>query len=78
IVDSGLLSERRIAQAIEDHFGIPLVELHTLEIPPKVRALLPAEKAKELQAIPFAVDEEAGVVRVAFVNPLDTLALEEV
>ncbi len=78
IVDSGLLSERRIAQAIEDHFGIPLVELHTLEIPPKVKALLPAEKAKELQAIPFALDEEAGVVRVAFVNPLDTLGLEEV
>ncbi|MCS6868806.1 type IV pilus assembly ATPase PilB [Thermus sp.] len=78
IVDSGLLSERRIAQAIEDHFGIPLVELHTLEIPPKVKALLPAEKAKELQAIPFALDEEAGVVRVAFVNPLDTLSLEEV
>ncbi len=78
IVDSGLLSERRIAQAIEDHFGIPLVEVHTLEIPPKVKALLPAEKAKELQAIPFALDEEAGVVRVAFVNPLDTLSLEEV
>ncbi|WP_243032369.1 type IV pilus assembly ATPase PilB [Thermus altitudinis] len=78
IVDSGLLSERRIAQAIEDHFGIPLVELHTLDIPPRVKALLPAEKAKELQAIPFALDEEAGVVRVAFVNPLDTLALEEV
>jgi len=78
LVDMGLLSERRIAQAIEDHFGIPLVELHKMEIPPKVRALLPAEKAKELQAIPFALDEEAGVVRVAFVNPLDTLALEEV
>ena len=78
LVDMGLLSERRIAQAIEDHFGIPLVELPKMEIPPKVKALLPAEKAKELQAIPFALDEEAGVVRVAFVNPLDTLALEEV
>jgi Type II secretory pathway, ATPase PulE/Tfp pilus assembly pathway, ATPase PilB len=78
LVDMGLLSERRIAQAIEDHFGIPLVELHKMEIPPKVRALLPAEKAKELQAIPFALNEEAGVVRVAFVNPLDTPALQEV
>lgn len=78
ISDMGLLSERRIAQAIEDHFGIPLVELRSLEIPPKVKALLPAEKAKELQAIPFALDEGAGVVRVAFVNPLDPLALEEV
>ncbi|BDG20354.1 type IV pilus assembly ATPase PilB [Thermus thermophilus] len=78
LVDMGLLSERRIAQTIEDRFGIPLVELHRVEIPPKVKALLPAEKAKELQAIPFALDEEAGVVRVAFVNPLDPLALEEV
>ncbi|WP_117237899.1 type IV pilus assembly ATPase PilB [Thermus sediminis] len=77
LVDMGLLSERRIAQAIEDHFGIPLVELHTMQIPPKVKALLPAERAKELQAIPFALDEEAGVVRMAFVNPLDTLGLEE-
>ena len=78
LVDMGLLSERRIAQTIEDRFGIPLVELHRVEIPPKVKALLPAEKAKELKAIPFALDEEAGVVRVAFLNPLDTLSLEEV
>ncbi len=78
LVEMGLLSERRIAQAIEDHFGIPLVNLAEVEIPPKVLALIPAEKAKELQAIPFALDQEAGVVRVAFVNPLDPLILEEV
>ena len=39
LVDMGLLSERRIAQTIEDRFGIPLVELHRVEIPPKVKAL---------------------------------------
>ena len=36
LVDMGLLSERRIAQTIEDRFGIPLVELHRVESPPMV------------------------------------------
>ncbi|KGQ21188.1 ATPase, T2SS/T4P/T4SS family [Thermus filiformis] len=78
IVEMGLLSERRIAQAIEEAFGIPLVDLAEMEIPPKVLSLVPAEKAQSLGAIPFALDEESGVLRVAFLNPLDTLTLEEV
>jgi type IV pilus assembly protein PilB len=78
IVEMGLLSERRIAQAMEEAFGIPLVELAEMEIPPKVLSLVPAEKAQSLGAIPFALDEESGVLRVAFLNPLDTLTLEEV
>jgi len=76
LVEMGLLSERRIAQAIEEKFGIPLVDLHELEIPPEVRALLPAERAKELEAIPFA--REGDKLRVAFTDPLDNLKVEEV
>ncbi|MGQ9511130.1 MAG: ATPase, T2SS/T4P/T4SS family [Thermaceae bacterium] len=77
LVDMGLLPERRIAQAIEEAFGIPWVDLTKTDIPPHVLALLPAEKAQSLGAIPFSL-EEGGVLRVAFRNPLDTLALEEV
>ncbi len=76
IVDMGLLSEQRMAQVIEGAFGIPLVNLHEVEIPPDVRAKLPAEKARELEAIPFAV--ESDTLRVAFTNPLDTLRVDEV
>ncbi len=76
LVEMGLLSERRIAQAIEEKFGIPLVDLHELEIPPEVQALLPAERAKELEAIPFA--REGDKLRVAFTDPLDNLKVEEV
>ena len=76
LVEMGLLSERRIAQAIEEKFGIPLVDLHELEIPPEVRALLPAERARELEAIPFA--REGDKLRVAFTDPLDNLKIEEV
>ncbi|RIH84828.1 ATPase, T2SS/T4P/T4SS family [Calidithermus roseus] len=75
IVELGLLSERRIAQAIEETFGVPLVELASLEIPPEIKALVPAEKAKTLEAIPFAL--EGGSLRVALMNPLDNLVLEE-
>ncbi len=76
LVEMGFLSERRIAQAIEEKFGIPLVDLHELEIPPEVRALLPAERARELEAIPFA--REGEKLRVAFTDPLDNLKIEEV
>jgi len=76
IVDMGLLSEQRMAQVIEEAFGIPLVNLHEVEIDPEVKAKLPAERAKELEAIPFGVDGET--LRVAFTNPLDTLRIDEV
>ena len=78
IVDMGLLSEQRMAQVIEEAFGIPLVNLHEVEIPPEVRAKLPAEKARELEAIPFGLDEGGDTLRVAFTNPLDTLRVDEV
>jgi len=75
VVEMGLLSERRVAQAIEEVFGIPLVELSGVEIPPEAKSLLPAEKARDLEAIPFAFD--SGLLKVALLNPLDNLVLEE-
>lgn len=75
-INMGLISERRIAQAIEGALGIPLINLHEIEIPPQTKGFLTAEKAQELEAIPFALKDDA--LRVAFVNPLDSLRLEEV
>ena len=76
LVEMGLLSEQRIAELIEEKFGIPLVDLHAIEIPEDVRKLLSAEQAKELGAIPFA--REGEKLRVAFLDPLDNLKIEEV
>ena len=76
LLELGLVSERRIAEALEGHFGIPLVEIEGLEIPDEVRALLPAEKAQELGALPFKL--EGDVLRVAFADPLDLAAVDEV
>ena len=76
IVEMGLLSEKRIAQAVEETFGIPLVDLVNMQIAPEVLELLPAGKARSLGAIPFA--QEGGSLRVALLNPLDNLVLEEI
>jgi len=70
LIASGAISERRIAEVIEEQFGIPLVDLHELSIPPEVLKLLPAERARELEAIPFA--REGNRLRVAFTDPLTT------
>ena len=75
VVDMGLLSEQRMARVIEEAFGIPLVNLHEMEIAPDTLAKLPAERAKELEAIPFGI--EGDTLRVAFTNPLDTLRIDE-
>ena len=75
-INMGLISEQRIAQAIEGVLGIPLVNLHEVEISPQAKGFLTAEKAQELEAIPFALEGDA--LRVAFVNPLDSLRIEEV
>lgn len=75
VVDLGLLSERRIAQAIEETFGVPLVDLSEMEISPEAKAMVPAERARDLGAIPFGAD--GGTLRVALLNPLDNMVLEE-
>ncbi|MDX2006154.1 MAG: ATPase, T2SS/T4P/T4SS family [Meiothermus sp.] len=75
VVELGLLSERRIAQAIEESFGVPLVELTEVEITPEAKAMVPAERARDLGAMPFSL--EGGTLRVALLNPLDNLVLEE-
>lgn len=76
ILDLELLSEAQLAEVIERVFGIPLVELDQVEVPSEVEALLPAEKAQALRAIP--IGRAGGTLRVAMVNPLDTNARQDV
>ena len=75
ILDLGLLSEVQLAEVVERVFGIPLVELEQIEVPPEVEALLPAEKAQELRAIPIGRD--GNTLRLAMANPLDTYASQD-
>ena len=76
LVDIGVISEQRIARAIEESLGIPLVTLPRVEIPGEALAKVPADLAYEVGAVPFGL--EGNRLRVAFEDPLDALAIEEV
>ncbi|GAA5513741.1 hypothetical protein Dcar01_02486 [Deinococcus carri] len=74
LIDSGQVGEKRIARAIEEALGIPLVNL--LVVTPEAGALsaIRAETAQQVQAFPFAL--EGQTLRVALVDPLSSVALE--
>jgi type IV pilus assembly protein PilB len=76
LVSIGVISEQRIARAIEESIGIPLVVLPRVEVMPEALSKVPAELAQEIGALPFAL--EGSRLRVAFEDPLDALAIEEI
>ncbi len=76
LIDNGIVNERRIARAIEDELGYPLVNLVLLEPEPEVTSLIDGNRAQELMAFPFKL--ENGKLRVAFVDPLNTMAIEAI
>jgi type IV pilus assembly protein PilB len=75
LVGLGVVSEQRIARAIEEAIGIPLVSLPRAQINPEALSKVAAETALELRAFPFYLS--GNQLRVAFVDPLDALAIEE-
>ena len=76
LIESSIVSERRIARAIEDELSYPLVNLTALKPPPEVTALIDGTQAVEYQAFPFALENNR--LRTAFVDPLNTAAVETV
>ncbi|MCA9839445.1 MAG: Flp pilus assembly complex ATPase component TadA [Trueperaceae bacterium] len=76
LVNIGVISEQRIARAIEESIGIPLVNLPRVDVMPDALSKIPADLALDLRAFPFAL--EGNRLRVAFEDPLDALAIEEI
>ncbi|MEZ4629807.1 MAG: ATPase, T2SS/T4P/T4SS family [Deinococcales bacterium] len=75
LVNMGIISEHRIARAIEEAMGIPLVNVPRIEVSGEALAKVPADLALELHILPFSL--EGNRLRVAFSDPLDTLSIEE-
>ena len=76
LIDGGMVGEKRIARAVEEALGIPLVNLMVLIPDPKALASVKAQVALSALAFPFAL--EGDTLRVAFVDPLNNLNLETV
>jgi type IV pilus assembly protein PilB len=76
LVQIGVLSEHRIARAVEESIGIPLVMLPRVDVMPDALRRVEGDTAFEVGALPFAID--GNRLRVAFEDPLDALAIEEI
>src|SRR5690554_5509113 len=76
LVNLGVISEQRIARAIEESIGIPLVVLPRVDVMPEAIEKLSARTAFELSCVPFSI--EGNQLRVAFEDPLDAMAIEEI
>jgi len=61
---------------VEESIGIPLVTLPRVDVMADALAKVRGELAAEVRAMPFAIDGDR--LRVAFVDPLDALAIEEI
>ncbi len=76
LIDSGMVGEKRIARAVEEALGIPMVNLSLVTPDPAAVRALDGEIAHQFQAFPFA--REGETLRVAFVDPLNSIAIENV
>jgi type IV pilus assembly protein PilB len=76
LIDGGMVGEKRIARAVEEALGIPLVNLTVLT--PDVQALASVKAQVALAALAFPFALEGDTLRVAFVDPLNNLNLETV
>ncbi|WP_161882214.1 ATPase, T2SS/T4P/T4SS family [Deinococcus alpinitundrae] len=74
LIDVGLVGEKRIARALEEAFGLPLVDLTALTPDPVAIASIPALIAVQVQGVPFALENDT--LRVAFVDALNNVAIE--
>lgn len=76
LAEQGLLSERRLAEILENELGIETVDLSSVRIAPSMAELLPVEAARRLRVVP--IETHRGELIIAAADPLDIDALAEV
>lgn len=69
LIRGDVLSESDILAVLASHFGMEMVTLQGMELPPETRDLLPAEIARRYRVVPlYKVD---NTITVAISDPLD-------
>ena len=75
LVDFGVMDMDSQLQMQADHLGTEVVSLSDLQLKPELLAAIPASTAKMYQCVP--VEVHGSAVRVAFVDPLDPMKIDE-
>ena len=76
LVDLGYLDGDRIIQALCDHLGAESMDLNDALITPELLKLLPSELARQHKCVPVSHFEPT--LQVAFADPLDPAAIDEI
>lgn len=70
--------ENEIAEALHRQMGFPIAKIREAKLAPEVISLLPEAIVRKHNVLPFELDEEnPNILRVAMVDPLDILAIDD-
>lgn len=76
ISDSDLLTEAEINQAKAEYNHLGYIDLTQVGINPEALGLLDESIAKRYKVLPFAIDKESDVLKVAMLDPLNLTIIE--
>jgi type II secretory ATPase GspE/PulE/Tfp pilus assembly ATPase PilB-like protein len=76
IKDKKIVSEEVLTRAKADFYNIPFIKISEKGVSPEALNTLPESVARRYQMLPFLVNEEDKILKVAMQNPLDVTAID--
>lgn len=76
IIEKNLVSEEQLIDAKAEFFNVDRVKLLEEGISPEALNQIPEGVARRYQLLPFSLDKDEGLLKVAMINPLDLRAID--
>ncbi|MDO4754610.1 MAG: ATPase, T2SS/T4P/T4SS family [Bacillota bacterium] len=76
LIKMGMIGEDQLFDVLSDQFGIPYVDIATMQIDPKVPKIIPESLAKKHKLIPIKID--GNILTIAMEDPLDIIAQDDI
>ena len=76
ILEKKVVSEEVLTRAKADFYKIPFIKISETGVSPAALNVLPESVAQRYQMLPFLINEEEKILKVAMQNPLDVKAID--
>ena len=76
LVKAGALSETELIEQLARHFGVPSIDLTTVEVDDSVIKIVPADIARKYTILP--VSKAGATVTLAMIDPTNVFAMDDV
>ena len=76
LVKLGHMTDKQLVEALSQHFKVPAVELHGMEVDEAVIKIIPADIARKYTIFPVA--KTGATVTVAMIDPTNVFAMDDV